>query len=642
MLSMTGQSAAELQTLADKLAAGPRRVLLFGESGAGKSTLAAQLAQNLAASGRMAMCLGADPGSPSFGVPGAISSGYWRHNCWQMTDYEALCSLDAARFRLPLLSLVRRLAAKIGDEILLIDPPGIVRGVAGAEIFTGLVEAAAVDLVLMLVRDRNKSPLTNELATLGCEVVFLPASPAAHLPGKKRRSRRRTNLWRHYLNEAAVKTMHICENLLTGTPPPLHAAESWPGRQIALLKAGKTLAMGEIVTVDHDIFQVRIADTSLPPDQFLVRDACINEQGLLTTQKNRISKPRSLPPDIAPVSTAADESGEPVVNVRGAMTLLLNGVFGDPLVHLRLQNKKRSFLFDLGDGQRLSARLAHQISDVFISHAHIDHIGGFLWLLRSRIGFTAPCRLYGPPGLASHIANQINGICWDRIGAEGPKFEVGELHGDTLLVYRLQAGIEQKSNPEERRAPAGLLLNDRDCKVKAVTLSHGGLPVLAYGLDLPPKLNVRKERLSASKLTPGPWLGRLKERFADDDRQAVIQLPDGSMDSAQNLAGQFLHISAARRLVYATDLSDNSANREKLTALAREAHVLWCEAAFVGADRHYAESSGHLTALACGEIALAARVRRLLPFNFSRRYEKDPSAVYDEIRAVCKKLVTVI
>mgnify|MGYP000452874486 CR=1 FL=1 len=47
----------------------------------------------------------------------------------------------------------------------------------------------------------------------------------------------------------------------------------------------------------------------------------------------------------------------------------------------------------------MPARVAHQISDVFVSHAHFDHIGGFLWLLRSRIGVSGVCRLYGPPGL---------------------------------------------------------------------------------------------------------------------------------------------------------------------------------------------------------------------------------------------------
>ena len=52
--------------------------------------------------------------------------------------------------------------------------------------------------------------------------------------------------------------------------------------------------------------------------------------------------------------------------------------------YLQLRHQGRSLLFDLGDGARLPARLAHQVTDVFISHAHMDHISGFQWLLRSR------------------------------------------------------------------------------------------------------------------------------------------------------------------------------------------------------------------------------------------------------------------
>lgn len=77
---------------------------------------------------------------------------------------------------------------------------------------------------------------------------------------------------------------------------------------------------------------------------------------------------------------------------------LVNGVCGDPLLQLRLLHQSRSLLFDLGDTGRMPLRSAHQITDVFISHCHADHIGGFLWFLRSRIGYFPPCRLFDHRG----------------------------------------------------------------------------------------------------------------------------------------------------------------------------------------------------------------------------------------------------
>ncbi|NOQ47348.1 MAG: hypothetical protein GQ559_11895 [Desulfobulbaceae bacterium] len=95
---------------------------------------------------------------------------------------------------------------------------------------------------------------------------------------------------------------------------------------------------------------------------------------------------------------------------------------------------------------------AHQVIDVFVSHAHFDHISGFLWLLRSCIGDFPPCRVFGPPGLTDHIAGLIQGILWDRIGELGPRFEVCELHGERLHIFALQAGRRGKSRD---RATAG-------------------------------------------------------------------------------------------------------------------------------------------------------------------------------------------
>ncbi|MBW2466214.1 MAG: hypothetical protein JRF02_02850, partial [Deltaproteobacteria bacterium] len=449
-------------------------------------------------------------------------------------------------------------------------------------------------------------------------------------------------LWDEYLNQAVEIDIKASEIKLTGTPPPLDAEEHWQGRQVALLRKGKPITMGEIVRVEKDKFYARIAKIPETFDQLLCRDASRNRQGWLASEKRAGSVfiDSRVPPDTVPYLVPAKREGpRPVVRIGDATAVLVNGVFGDPLLHLRLHNRKRSLLFDLGEGGRLPARLAHQVTDVFISHAHFDHISGFLWLMRSRIGNLPSCRLFGPPGLADHIAGLISGIHWDRIGDWGPKFTVSEFHGECLSVYALQAGRAGKTQLKEQPSPRGLLLDDAACTVRAEILLHGSIPVLAYSLELAAKLNVRKERLKTRNLAPGPWLGELKKYFAAGELQAMIELPDGSAAAAEELAAELIRITPAQKLVYATDIADTGANREKLTTLARESQFFFCEASFLTADKQYADLSGHLTTSACGEIALAAGVANLVPFHFSRRYEKDPLQLYDEVKSSCGRVV---
>ncbi|MEN8175815.1 MAG: MBL fold metallo-hydrolase [Pseudomonadota bacterium] len=635
--SLTADPAA----LIEAVLTGDRRVLLVGQSGVGKSTLVEALATALARAGRTCRCLGADPGSPLFGVPGAVCLGRREHDAWVLEGLEALCTLDAGRFRLPLVDALRRLAQAVDDGVLLVDGPGVVRGVAGAELLPAVVEAAHIEVVLVLRRAGRPLPLVQELRALPVEVYSITAAAQAARPGKRARAAWRTDLWDDYLASAGELVLDTGQLQLTGTPPPLDAPGIWTGRQVALLDGARTLATGEVVALEGEQLRMRMPAISEAPATLLVRDAARLADGRLGSMP-RFTADRFTylpPPDIAPHAPASAVTGpRPVGRVGGLSVCLVNGVFGDPLLHARLRHRRRSLLFDLGEGARLPARVAHQVSDVFITHAHIDHIAGFLWLLRSRIGEVTLCRLYGPPGMAANIDGLMRGILWDRIGDNGPRFEILELHDETLRRYTVQAGRPGSKLLEERPAVDGVVLTEAGFQVRATTLAHVS-PVLAYALEPAQGLNIRKDRLRARGLQPGPWLGELKRCLQVGESQAPIELPDGSIATVQALAEDLVLVSPGKKLVYATDFADTPENRERVIALAHGAHTLFCEATFREADAEQAARTAHLTTRACAAIAEAAGVARLVPFHFSRRYEKDPAAVYAEIAAACRAVV---
>jgi len=613
-----------------------RRVFLFGPMGVGKSTLAAQLAGALAVSNRSCWCFNADPGSPAFGVPGSVSIAKWEKDAWQVNDYAGLCTLDAGRFRLPLVSAVRSLAQPLPDGMVLIDAPGMVRGIAGRELLEGLIEATGVDAVLALTAENRPPPLLDELRALPVEVFVVQAAAKAMRPAKRARARRRTEQWDAHITHGIEQQFDLTRINLIGTPPPLDETSAWTGRQVALLHAKRTVAMGEVQHVEKNVLTATLSNEIIDADTLLIRDAGRSANGLIETAKPFAAERfEYLPPaDVLPSVEAND--GPPVVGRVGSVDVaLVNGVFGDALLHLRVRHQRRSLLFDLGNGRRLPARMAHQVTDVFISHAHMDHISGFLWLLRSRIGDYPSCRLFGPPGLAQHIEGFLQGILWDRVEDDAPRFEVMEFHTDRLKRFHLQAGYGERQLLDEVEVVDGILLNEPGFRIRGVTLDHHDTPVIAYAFEVDKQINIRKERLEARELGPGSWLNELKQHLLSENETAMIQLPDGSEASTRSLADELVLITPGKKLVYATDLADTENNRQLLIKLAQHAHTFFCEAAFIEADADHAMRNGHLTTRACGEIATEAGVSRLVPFHFSRRYSDNPQQVYDEIKVYC-------
>ena len=331
----------------------------------------------------------------------------------------------------------------------------------------------------------------------------------------------------------------------------------------------------------------------------------------------------------------------PVARVGAVTATLVNGVFGDPLLRLELVHRRRSLLFDLGDPGRMSARVAHQVSDVFLSHTHADHIGGFLWFLRSRIGDLPPCRCYGPPGSARQIAGMVDGILWDRVEDRGPRFEIREWHGDHLKCYRVNAGEGQAQWEDDLPLIDGVLWQEPGFLVRATELDHG-TPVLAYAWEAAIQVKVRRERLDEAGLKHGRWLLALKDAVTSGEGERLIALPDGSERRVAELEQQLLLVSPGQKLVYATDFADTPQNREQLVALAGGAHSLFCEAAFMLKHADQARRTQHLTTAACAEIANAAQVQNLLPFHFSKRYVQCAPEVYAEIRQYCPQTVVPV
>jgi ribonuclease BN (tRNA processing enzyme) len=618
-----------MASIAERLAASSSPVLVAGGERSARTALLNQMALELERLDSEARVVTADLGLPFLGPPGAVSRLRWIRGDWTLERVEPLCTLDAARFRLPLLLACRRVIADGVPLPLLIEIPRLTRGMSASETVLGFIEMTRARMVLSL---GGLDGLREELAAFGVEVLEVPAEKAS-AAGDRAGDRKR--LWDRYLERASDITLPFSDLPLVGSPPPRAALAAFAGRQVGLLgERGESLGFGEVLSAETNALRARVRSFAIDgePRSLLIRDARRDHRGTLSTDRIE-GVPAHVRESESDLRGGAPRGvlRPPLVTLASAKAFLVNGIFGDPLLHIRLRHHRRSLLFDLGDATRLPARIVHQVTDVFISHAHFDHFGGFLWLLRSSIGSPRSRSLYGPPHLADHVEGMIAGIHWDRIGDRGPVFVVNELHSDRLLRYRLQAGEKGRERFEDFEVRDGLILEETDFVVRAARLDHG-IPVLAFAFEEKRALHVRASAIVDLGLTPGPWLSRLKRAVLEGRRDEILSLPDGSRRSAADLEEALIFSRPGQKLVYATDVDESEPNHRALSALASGARVLFCEASFLDEDRDLARATQHLTAKGCARIAAAAGVEKLVPFHFSKRYEREPERVYREVR----------
>ncbi|RLC06384.1 MAG: hypothetical protein DRH90_03480 [Deltaproteobacteria bacterium] len=70
-------------------------------------------------------------------------------------------------------------------------------------------------------------------------------------------------------------------------------------------------------------------------------------------------------------------------------------------------------MFDLGDIHALSTRDILKLTDVFVTHTHMDHFAGFDRLLRIFLGREKQLHLFGPQGFIRNVEGKLGGYQWN-------------------------------------------------------------------------------------------------------------------------------------------------------------------------------------------------------------------------------------
>ncbi|HJR09496.1 MAG TPA: ribonuclease Z [Pyrinomonadaceae bacterium] len=265
-------------------------------------------------------------------------------------------------------------------------------------------------------------------------------------------------------------------------------------------------------------------------------------------------------------------------------------------VALRLPQRAEVWLFDCGEAtqhqlQRTPLKIS-QISRIFITHLHGDHIFGLMGLIATcgLAGQGQEMNIYGPVGLEEYV----------RSCAELSRTTLS----NTLKIHTVEPG---------------LIYKDDEYTVTCQPLKHR---ITSYGYrvtesDRPGRFDV--ERARALGIPSGPVYGRLKNGES-------VELADGRVIDGRELNAAPV---AGRSIAYCTDTMycTNS------VTLAQRADVLIHEATFADDDEPLAVQSMHSTATLAARVASEAQVRQLLLTHFSARYTQDSPVTIDDLLA---------
>ncbi len=252
-------------------------------------------------------------------------------------------------------------------------------------------------------------------------------------------------------------------------------------------------------------------------------------------------------------------------------------------IALRLPQRAEVWLFDCGEGtqhQILRSEVkVSQLSKIFVTHMHGDHIFGLMGLLAS-------C---GLAGNAQHI----------------------EIHGPAGLEDYLKACTRYSHTHFSNRIKVytsrpGLLYEDEEYIVRCLPLKHR-IPAFGYAIeekDRPGRFRV--EQAKSLGIPSGPLYGKLKNG-------QTITLEDGRRIRGQDLCEP---TEPGRKVVYCTD----TIFCESAVELAQGADVLIHEATFSHQDATLAFERLHSTSTMAAQVALGAGVQQLIMTHFSPRY----------------------
>lgn len=310
----------------------------------------------------------------------------------------------------------------------------------------------------------------------------------------------------------------------------------------------------------------------------------------------------------------------------------INSPFEDTSFFVRNIYKKQAFLLDCGRLSGLTNTEILSLSDVFISHTHIDHFYGFDRILRTFLRSDKKLRLFGPKGIINNVRGKLAGYTWNLVDNYSFELEVVELSTDEINTF---ANFKAANRFEPEYATYDTTIELGDGFRLDYTFFDHDIFSTGYRIKEGVHVNIKKDVFDEFGYIRGPWLSELKAHLRcsrDLNKNITVTTSSGEKDiPAGQLKNEIVIFKPPQDITFITDFAPTFENYMKAINFAKDSYILLIEGMFLKEDILHSIDKKHTSLDLSKRIFIESSSKYVHFFHFSSKYEKKKELFLNEL-----------
>jgi len=318
------------------------------------------------------------------------------------------------------------------------------------------------------------------------------------------------------------------------------------------------------------------------------------------------------------------------------------GLIDDPVLLVRVRPTGSNLMFDCGQLHHLAKRVINRLDALFISHAHMDHWMGIDRVIRDLHATSKTIDLFGPPGIADKFEHKLAGYDWNLAEEYWGSFRVHEIFPEKICrhLFAGPASFRRRALDTVSRDAQTPIYQTPHCQVLAATCEHR-VDSLIFRVNESPGFLIDKEKLVQLGLLPGPWIGELKRRILQGEKQPsvlnVLQrdaagaVREVAVKDGRALLKQIERPQRPAAIGYISDVGFSAVNRERILSFMQGVDLLVCECTFLREGKERARASHHLCTDDINQLLDELCPGYFLPMHLSKTYSRRSAELYREL-----------